>query len=109
MAGATLYLCGDGQHMAPAVHETCVIIYQEATVATHDEAEKWMGEHGARPRPLCSRCVCITDSEHDWDKRVAWRRRVRLSQLSGAFTPSDACDLCCLVSSACVLRERRTA
>ena len=43
MAGATLYLCGDGQHMAPAVHETCVIIYQEATVATHDEAEKWMG------------------------------------------------------------------
>lgn len=43
-AGATLYLCGDGQQMAPAVHETCVRIYQEATGATREEAEQWMAE-----------------------------------------------------------------
>ncbi|HEX2034302.1 MAG TPA: cytochrome P450, partial [Chloroflexota bacterium] len=42
--GATLYLCGDGRRMAPAVHETCVRIYQEATGAAQEDAEAWMTE-----------------------------------------------------------------
>lgn len=42
--GATFYLCGDGRKMAPAVHETCVRIYEEATGAAREEAEKWMIE-----------------------------------------------------------------
>ena len=48
--GATLYVCGDGRHMAPAVHDTCVRIYQEATGASVEAAEQWMTsmerEHG---------------------------------------------------------------
>ena len=40
MAGATLHLCDDGRHMPPAVHETCVTIYQEAMGATRGEAEQ---------------------------------------------------------------------
>ncbi|MCB0180813.1 MAG: hypothetical protein KDI62_21460 [Anaerolineae bacterium] len=39
-----MYVCGDGRRMAPAVHETCVRIYQEATGSTLDEAERWMTE-----------------------------------------------------------------
>jgi cytochrome P450 / NADPH-cytochrome P450 reductase len=42
--GAILYLCGDGRHMAPAVHEACVRIYQEATNSTPEAAEQWMAE-----------------------------------------------------------------
>ena len=42
--GAIMYVCGDGRRMAPAVHETCVRIYQEATGSTLDEAERWMTE-----------------------------------------------------------------
>jgi len=42
--GAILYVCGDGRHMAPAVHETCVRIYQEATASTQAAAEAWMTE-----------------------------------------------------------------
>ncbi|HEX2910153.1 MAG TPA: cytochrome P450 [Chloroflexia bacterium] len=42
--GAILYLCGDGRNMAPAVHETCVRIYREATGASSQEAESWMDE-----------------------------------------------------------------
>jgi cytochrome P450/NADPH-cytochrome P450 reductase len=30
--------------MAPAVHETCVRIYQEATGAAQEDAEAWMTE-----------------------------------------------------------------
>ena len=48
--GATLYVCGDGRRMAPAVHDTCVRIYQEATGASVEAAEQWMTsmerEHG---------------------------------------------------------------
>lgn len=39
--GATVYVCGDGRHMAPAVRETFVRIYQEAMGKTAEEAERW--------------------------------------------------------------------
>ena len=42
--GALFFVCGDGQRMAPAVHETCVRIYQAAINCTRDEAEQWMDE-----------------------------------------------------------------
>ncbi|MFC7622751.1 bifunctional cytochrome P450/NADPH--P450 reductase [Microlunatus sp. GCM10028923] len=42
--GATFFVCGDGRRMAPAVHDTCVRIYAEATRASRDEAEAWMSE-----------------------------------------------------------------
>lgn len=42
--GATVYVCGDGQHMAPQVRETCALIYREATGASKAEAEAWMDE-----------------------------------------------------------------
>lgn len=42
--GALLYVCGDGRRMAPAVHATCVRIYQEATGASPEAAERWMAE-----------------------------------------------------------------
>jgi cytochrome P450/NADPH-cytochrome P450 reductase len=42
--GAILYLCGDGRRMAPAVHEVCVRIYEEATNSTPEAAEQWMAE-----------------------------------------------------------------
>lgn len=42
--GAILYLCGDGQRMAPAVYDTCIRIYQDATGSTREQAENWMNE-----------------------------------------------------------------
>jgi cytochrome P450/NADPH-cytochrome P450 reductase len=42
--GATFYLCGDGRRMAPAVHDACVRIYEEATGSTREVAEQWMTE-----------------------------------------------------------------
>ncbi|MCX6048572.1 MAG: flavodoxin domain-containing protein, partial [Chloroflexi bacterium] len=42
--GATFFVCGDGRRMAPAVHEMCIRIYQEATNCAADEAEQWMNE-----------------------------------------------------------------
>jgi cytochrome P450/NADPH-cytochrome P450 reductase len=42
--GATVYLCGDGQRMAPAVREVLVRIYAEATGASTEEAERWAVE-----------------------------------------------------------------
>ncbi len=42
--GATFYLCGDGRRLAPAVHDTCIRIYQEAKNATREAAEQWMTE-----------------------------------------------------------------
>ena len=42
--GATVYVCGDGKHMAPQVRDTCALIYQEATGASKAEAEAWMDE-----------------------------------------------------------------
>ena len=40
--GAHVYVCGDGRSMAPAVHETCVRMYAEATGCSTAEAEAWM-------------------------------------------------------------------
>lgn len=40
-AGATVFVCGDGERMAPAVRATCVRIYQEARAVTPEEAEAW--------------------------------------------------------------------
>lgn len=42
--GATVYVCGDGKHMAPKVRDTCERIYQEATGASEAEAEAWIDE-----------------------------------------------------------------
>jgi cytochrome P450/NADPH-cytochrome P450 reductase len=42
--GATVYVCGDGRHMAPQVRGTCVRIYQEATGASEADANAWMDE-----------------------------------------------------------------
>ncbi|MFC4425117.1 bifunctional cytochrome P450/NADPH--P450 reductase [Deinococcus navajonensis] len=39
--GARIYVCGDGRHMAPAVRETFVRIYQEATGVSDREANAW--------------------------------------------------------------------
>ena len=44
---AIVYVCGDGQRMAPAVRETLVRIYRENTGANDADAQKWadMVEH----------------------------------------------------------------
>lgn len=48
--GATVFVCGDGRRMAPAVHDVCVRMYASAMHASLDEAEEWMNtmerEHG---------------------------------------------------------------
>lgn len=43
-AGAVFFVCGDGHRMAPAVHDTCVRVYADATGATASAAETWMAE-----------------------------------------------------------------
>lgn len=42
--GAIFYVCGDGHQMAPAVRDTCVRIYAEATGASPEQAEAWVTE-----------------------------------------------------------------
>ncbi|KQP40076.1 cytochrome [Methylobacterium sp. Leaf104] len=42
--GATVFVCGDGERMAPAVRETCVRIYREAKGVTQEAAEAWAEE-----------------------------------------------------------------
>ncbi|MCB5292433.1 bifunctional cytochrome P450/NADPH--P450 reductase [Arthrobacter sp. SO3] len=42
--GATVYVCGDGEYMAPQVRDTCVQIYREATGASAADAGAWMDE-----------------------------------------------------------------
>jgi cytochrome P450/NADPH-cytochrome P450 reductase len=42
--GGIFYVCGDGRHMAPAVHDACSRIYQEASGATEEEADAWLAE-----------------------------------------------------------------
>lgn len=37
-AGAVVYVCGDGKHMAPAVRDTLSRIYEEETGLSHEEA-----------------------------------------------------------------------
>jgi cytochrome P450/NADPH-cytochrome P450 reductase len=48
--GGSVYVCGDGQYMAPAVRETLVRIYREASGASEADAQKWAEivehEHG---------------------------------------------------------------
>lgn len=48
--GAQFFVCGDGRHMAPAVRETFIRIYQRATEASDEEANAWADrmehEHG---------------------------------------------------------------
>ncbi|MFN4100271.1 MAG: bifunctional cytochrome P450/NADPH--P450 reductase, partial [Pararhodobacter sp.] len=39
--GATVYVCGDGQHMAPAVRETLIRAAQAELQVTEDEARRW--------------------------------------------------------------------
>lgn len=39
--GAHVYVCGDGEKMAPAVRETCIKIYRSATGASSEEARAW--------------------------------------------------------------------
>jgi cytochrome P450/NADPH-cytochrome P450 reductase len=45
--GGTVYVCGDGRYMAPAVRETLMRIYKEASGKSDSEVEKWadMVEH----------------------------------------------------------------
>lgn len=43
-SGGVFYVCGDGRRMAPAVHDTCAWIYQEASGATAEEADAWLSE-----------------------------------------------------------------
>ncbi len=40
--GAHVYVCGDGRHMAPAVRDTFVRIYQDAMGATTEAAHEWV-------------------------------------------------------------------
>jgi cytochrome P450 / NADPH-cytochrome P450 reductase len=42
--GAHVYVCGDGSNMAPAVHDTCVRMYAEATDCSTADAEEWMAQ-----------------------------------------------------------------
>lgn len=41
LQGATVFVCGDGRHMASAVRETFLRIYKEVTGAADDEAAAW--------------------------------------------------------------------
>jgi cytochrome P450 / NADPH-cytochrome P450 reductase len=40
--GATFYVCGDGQRMAPAVRQTLARIYQESSRCDDDQAAAWV-------------------------------------------------------------------
>ncbi len=48
--GATVYVCGDGEHMAPAVRDTFVRIYRDSMGVSADAANAWADrmerEHG---------------------------------------------------------------
>ncbi|GII94874.1 bifunctional cytochrome P450/NADPH--P450 reductase [Sinosporangium siamense] len=48
--GAVVYVCGDGKNMAPAVRETLVRIYREATKCTESEAAAFAADVEARGR-----------------------------------------------------------
>ena len=49
-AGAQFFVCGDGKHMAPAVRDTFIRIYREASAADQATAQQWADqmehEHG---------------------------------------------------------------
>ncbi len=42
--GAIVFVCGDGRPMAPAAHDACVRIYQQATGEPRKSAEQWTTE-----------------------------------------------------------------
>ncbi len=42
--GATFYLCGDGQRMAPAVRATVAAILQEGEPCSDEEASRWVAD-----------------------------------------------------------------
>ena len=42
--GATVFVCGDGRRMAPAVRETLIRIYRESTGVTESDADQWADE-----------------------------------------------------------------
>jgi len=48
--GGTVYVCGDGRYMAPAVRETLIRIYQQGSGASDSDAQHWADaiehEHG---------------------------------------------------------------
>src|SRR5262249_37637201 len=48
--GVTVFVCGDGRYMAPAVRETLMGRYKEASGASDSDVEKWPDmvddEHG---------------------------------------------------------------
>lgn len=41
-AGATVYVCGDGRLMAPAVRDTLIRIHMDRTHSTRDDASAWL-------------------------------------------------------------------
>lgn len=41
-ANATVYVCGDGRHMAPAVRDTLIRIHMECGNSTHDDSSAWL-------------------------------------------------------------------
>ena len=42
--GAIVFLCGDGQRMAPAVRQTLADIYKETVDCSDEEASAWLSE-----------------------------------------------------------------
>ena len=48
--GATVFVCGDGRHMAPAVRATLVKTYQEAKGCSASEASVWADDVQRRGR-----------------------------------------------------------
>lgn len=42
--GASVFVCGDGNRMVPAVRETFVRIYQEAAGVNEEQAHKWLAD-----------------------------------------------------------------
>jgi cytochrome P450/NADPH-cytochrome P450 reductase len=51
-AGATIYVCGDSNRMAPAVRQAFGAVYRNKTGATSEEAERWLTELATGQRYL---------------------------------------------------------
>jgi cytochrome P450/NADPH-cytochrome P450 reductase len=41
-AGATIYVCGDGRYMAPAVRDTLIRIHMQQVGTTHAHSSDWL-------------------------------------------------------------------